>query len=409
MTDHFETRAALDALEKAATAEVLERDVAVRCFIASLLGRLHMAMVGPPGSGKSFMVDTIVAMIDGFGPEDYFRSQVGRRTEPDDLLGSYTLESLRAGRRRRDTTRKLPNAQVAVISEFWRAPDAATDDLRSIMQEHVFYNGGDAQPAPLCTLVVESNEMPEPAHALADRFTFWVFVAHLVSNTNRRLMLARAAERLHAVGNTHQPVVDTVISWDALLHAQDAVAAIAIPDNTHDALAGLWTTLGDEGIFPSDRRLNSCLSVMQTEAYRAGRDYVVVEDMVDLLPHVLRWAKPDQLPKLQRYVYAVASPFDLRAMDLSDRLDKLGEDYRSALTVTDVPTRKRRLMALHVDVAGDRRTSRQGFTQHLVALRDEALRAGRPLSLYAPLTARARTLAHQMADTLEALEKLAGS
>jgi MoxR-like ATPase len=202
VTDHDEVRTSLARLEEAAKSEVLERDIEIRCLIASLLARLHMAVVGPPGSGKSFMVDTVAALIDGFGTEDYFRSQVGRRTEPDDLLGSYTLESLRAGRRRRDTTRKLPNAKVAVISEFWRAPDAATDDLRSIMQEHVFYNGGDAQPAPLCTLVVESNEMPESAHALADRFTFWLVVGHLVSHANRKAMLARAAERLHAVGNT---------------------------------------------------------------------------------------------------------------------------------------------------------------------------------------------------------------
>lgn len=395
--------AGLDALEKSTNAEVLERDTEIRCLVAALIGQMNMAIVGPPGAGKSYMVDTLAALIDGFGTEDYFRSQVGRRTEPDDLLGSYTLESLRAGRRRRDTTRKLPNAKVAAISEFWRAPDAATDDLRSILQEHVFYNGGDPQPTHLSTLVVESNEMPEASHALADRFTFWVVVKHLVSHSNRKIMLARAAERLAAVGNTYQPVVEPVIAWTDIERAQREVSGIAIPEAIRDALAELWASLAAAGIYPSDRRLNSCLGVMQAEAYRAGRDEVTTADMA-LLPHVLRWAKPDQLPKLQRLVYAVCSPFDLQALTLSDRIDKLTSDYQDALAVPDVPTRKRRLIGVHMDVAGDRRTSRKGVTQDLVALRDSAAAGGHQLMLYPALAERARGLARQLTAALEALE-----
>lgn len=399
----LDTLAGLDALEKSAGAEVLERDIEIRCFIDALLGRLNMAVVGPPGSGKSYMVDVMAALIDGFGPEDYFRSQVGRRTEPDDLLGSYTLESLRAGRRRRDTTRKLPNARLAAISEFWRAPDSATDDLRSILQEHVFYNGGDAQPTQLCTLVVESNEMPEASHALADRFTFWLVVRHLVSPANRKIMLARAAERLAAVGNTYQPVVAPVIAWADIEAAQREVAAITVGEQVRDALGDLWTGLHREAIYPSDRRLNACLGVMQAEAYRAGRDEVTTDDMA-LLPHVLRWAKPDQMPKLQRLVYAISSPHDLLALDLSDRIDKLAGDYKRALAEPDVSARKRRLIATHMDVAGDRRTGRNGVTQDLVALRDTAESEGRQLSLYPALASRARGLARQLAATLEAIE-----
>lgn len=402
MTTHEEIRALLDRLEEAANSVLMERQVEIRCLINALLARLHIAIIGPPGAGKSFMVDTVVGLIGGFGPEDYFSSQLGRRSEPDDLFGSYTLESVRAGRYRRDTTRKLPNARVAVIKEFWRAPDAATDDLKSILQERIFYNGGDAQPCELCTLVIDSNEMPESGHALADRFTFWLITRPIMGVGNVKTMLAGATERLHAVGTTNRPVVSPVIAWSAILQAQEAVAAVKIPEGIHTALANLRSRLATAGIFPSDRRLVSCLSVMQAQAYRAGRLEVVSEDM-DLLAHVL-WTKPAELPKVQRLVYTVSNPYDLRALDLGDDVAKCAREYEALLLVTDVPTRKRGLMSLHVRISGDRRTGRLGIGNHLKTLKEEAEANGKPVTLYPALAAQTKALGMQLLETLKALE-----
>jgi hypothetical protein len=181
------------------------------------------------------------------------------------------------------------------------------------------------------------------------------------------------------------------------------VSAVKIPADIHVALADLWSALAREGIYPSDRRLNSCLSAMQAEAYRAGREEVSVDDMT-LLPYVLRWAKPDQLPKLQRLVYAVSSPYDLRALDLSDKIDKMSQEYEQLLTVADVPNRKRGMIGLHVKVSGDRKTGRTGIGHDLKKLRESAAADGRQVALYAPLAARAKALGQRILDTLESME-----
>jgi MoxR-like ATPase len=360
-----------------------------------------MVVLGPPGTGKSFMVDTVVAMIDGFGPGDYFRSQVGRRSDPADLLGVHTLAALNEGRFERNTTNMLPEASVAVIGEFWRAPDSATDDLRSILNEGVFYNGRPQQ-VPLCTLVVDSNEMPEAGHALADRFTFWLMVKPIMGLGNVKTMLAGATQRLHAVGTTNRPVVEKVIGWKDILKAQGAVAAVAIPDSIHTALAELRAQLAGAGIYPSDRRLVSCLGVMQAQAYRAGRSEVSTEDMA-LLAHVL-WTKPADLPKVQRLVYTISSPFDLRAMDLSSRVEAMATRYTDVLAIADVVTRKQRLLALHVEISGDKHSGRKGLGHDLTALREEATAAGKPLALYPALAAQAKSLGRSLLTSLEALE-----
>lgn len=395
---------ALVDLRTAANVALLEREVEIDCLINALLSRSHICMLGTTGVGKTFLSDTFVALIRGIDGEEYFRSQLGRRSDPADILGPHSLPALNAGRWERDTTRKLARAKLAIIGEFWKAPDSARDDLLSILNEGIFYNGGIAEECPLSTLIVDSNEMPEPGHPLADRFTFWVITPPIAGRGNVLAMLQGAAERLRTVGTTTHPFVTPVIGWPEIRIAQHEVTQVKIPDEVLTALVDLRFKLNEAGIFPSERRLVSCLGVLQAEAYRAGRSEAGAEDMT-LLAHVL-WTKPTELVTVQRQIFAVSSPLDLKLLELSDAIEALDAEYSRALAISDAPTRKRRLIQLQIQLVGDvdpdtGALKKRGYAHDLVDTRDAA--GGRTLALYAPLAARMRGLGDRLFDSMTPL------
>ena len=105
------------------------------------------------------------------------------------------------------------------------------------------------------------------------------------------------------------------------------------------ALATLHFDLQAAGIYPSDRRIGYCVRVMKATAWLAGRPCATTKDMV-LLANVL-WTKPDQITTVRRLIYALSSPLDLGALDLSSRLDKLTANYTLVAGVDDPDARKR--------------------------------------------------------------------
>lgn len=369
-------RARLAELEATANLVVLERQVEIACLINALLSRTHVSIVGTKGIAKTFLTDTLVGLIGGLGPEDYFKAQLGRRSDPADLLGPYTPAALREGRFSRHTAHKLPRARIAHVAEFWKAPDSARDDLLTILNEGWFFNGQAPEDCPLTTMIADSNEMPEGDHPLADRFTFWLVSTPIKGKGNVETMLRGAVDRLHATGTTRRPHVTPMITWAEIEQAQREVAAMPVSDEAITALQTLWSQLADAGINPSPRRLVACLPVMQANAWRSGSGVTSTDDM-GILAHVL-WTKPSQLPTVQRHIYEVASPLDIEALDLSVLVEELRSSYDALANTPDRDTRKSLALPLH-----DRATA---VGEALLDIKARADAAGRRLDLFVPLS-----------------------
>lgn len=368
----------LKAVEASANAQVFERPIETACLINALVSRSHVSVIGVPGVAKTFLADAIVGLIGELGPHDYFKTQLGPRSDPADLLGPHSPLALREGRFSRNTAHKLPRARIAHISEFWRAPDSARDDLLSIMNEGLFYNGEDPEDCPLSLLIADSNTMPEAGHALADRFTFWLVTKPIQGRGNVEAMLRGAVDRLASIGTTRRPSIsDPLITWAEIEQAQAEAARIPVSAAAINALAELRGSLISEGVMPSDRRLVACLPVMQAEAYLAGASVADLSHM-KRLSNVL-WTKPQDQPKVLRLIYGVSSPRDLQVLDLGDAVKDLVVSYGQIASLADVATRKRRALELHERVTA--------VGNDLLNIKDAAVADGQAIDLFPTLSA----------------------
>ena len=151
------------------TATFKERDEVVDGLLTALVARVHILMIGAPGTAKSAITVALSGLIDGF---DYFQWLLTKFSTPEEIFGPYDLAKLKSGLYERITFGKLPVAHMAYLDEIFKANSAILNALLTVINERVFYNGTRQDISPLMTLVGTSNEYPqeEELQAVFDRF-----------------------------------------------------------------------------------------------------------------------------------------------------------------------------------------------------------------------------------------------
>lgn len=325
----------LNLLEDSTAGSVFERSTEIETGVTGLVAASHHLQVGPPGVGKTFLVEQMHRFIDmqGYG---YFRWLMTRFSVPEELFGPISIKSMEQDHYARNTTGKMPGSALTVLDEIFKANSAILNALLTMMNEGLFFNNGTPiQTRPL--IFCASNEIPREAElaALWDRVTFRHIVKPLQNNDSRLAMLQGKATRAHA-----KAVPDQVITWGEILQAQSAAKLVEVPMGVHQALIDLWVKLERENITPSDRRYAECIPIIQATAYRAGRSVADIEDM-RLLRHVL-WLMVGDIPKVDRLVMELANPLDNEARKLIEEVDVLAGEVAALLKSTDNTTQRRR-------------------------------------------------------------------
>jgi MoxR-like ATPase len=180
-----------------------------------------------------------------------------------------SLKALENDRYTRITNDKLPEAEIAVIDETFKANSAILNSLLTLMNERLFHND-DGQPTscPLVTLFGASNELPEgrELEALFDRFLLRYEVSCLLRPSNLRAVLT-------------YPAGPASMTMDQLRAAQAEALTVTITDETLDALIAIREACKAEGIVPSDRRWKKCLKAARASAYLAGETKTSPEEI----------------------------------------------------------------------------------------------------------------------------------
>jgi MoxR-like ATPase len=293
----------LTTLRKTLSTSFPERREVIDAALCAVLAGEHILLLGPPGTAKSALARSIAQAFGG----TYFERLLTKFSTPEELFGPISLKALEEDRYARVSTGMLPDVEFAFVDETFKANSAILNSLLTLMNERLFHDDGAAKPAPLVTLFGASNELPEgkELEALFDRFLLRFDVQYLMRPSNLRSVLTAP-----------DPGPAPSFTMDELRAAQAAVAAVAVTDDTLDALLAIREACKADGIVASDRRWKKSLKAVRAAAFAAGEDKTTPEDLAILTDCL--WREPKDRPKAARIVGKHADPVSSQAAEILD-------------------------------------------------------------------------------------------
>ena len=105
------------AARKELSAALIEREDEVDLVLTALIANEHVLLVGPPGCGKSLLLDSVLSWTGG----TKFSILLTKFTTLEELVGPVSLTALKADKYLRVTAGKLPEADWAFIDECFSA------------------------------------------------------------------------------------------------------------------------------------------------------------------------------------------------------------------------------------------------------------------------------------------------
>ncbi|MBI1948497.1 MAG: AAA family ATPase [Deltaproteobacteria bacterium] len=295
----------LHSVRSSLRARFLERDHVIDLMLTAVLARVHVFVLGPPGTGKSALASAIVTSIEGTTGFTWLMSKF---TTPEDVFGPLSLQALQQGRFERLTTKKLPEAHVALLDEIFKSNSAILNACLTLMNERQFMNGTATLECPLITLIGASNELPDgdDLEALFDRFALRLVVPYIADPDNVRRLLSEKTT-----------IPAATMTLDELVACQDEANAVEVPDAFIDVIVNaVKPKLEEQGVRASDRRWQQIVRFLQAYAYLDGKDAVSI-DHCDVLPDLL-WRDPASRAAITATVAGASNPTAARAAEIVD-------------------------------------------------------------------------------------------
>lgn len=303
---------------KELTADLIEREQEVDLVLTALIAQEHVLLVGPPGTGKSMLADSMSSWMHG----NRFGILVTKFTTPEEVFGPISVAGLKIDRYRRVTTGKLPEADVAFIDEIFKASSAILNTMLRVLNERKFDNDGTTVDCPLKLCIGASNEWPGEGEggkelgALFDRF--------LLRKLVRPVATEKGMNRLLWTPDL-LPKLSTTLSQVELEQATAEARALLWTAEAKEAFASIHREAKKEGIIPGDRRLRKSVRATQAFAWLNGAKQVE-PDHLEILSHVL-WDDPtDQPRKLAEIVCQIANPSAMQVNTLLIEAEQIIQD-----------------------------------------------------------------------------------
>ncbi|WP_439957003.1 chaperone MoxR1, partial [Nocardia miyunensis] len=269
---------------------IVGQDRLVERLLVGVLARGHVLLEGVPGIAKTLAVETFAKVVGG----SFSRVQFTPDLVPTDLVGTRIY---RQGREEFDTELGPVVANFVLADEINRAPAKVQSALLEVMAERHVSIGGKTYPMPDPFLVmatqnpIESEGVYPLPEAQRDRFLFKVIVDYPSVEEEREIIYRMGVtppepknvlhpeelirlQKLAATTFVHHALVDYVVR---------VIAATRNPAEFGlDDVAG-WVAYG-----ASPRASLGIIAAARAVALIRGRDYVVPQDVVEVIPDVLR-------------------------------------------------------------------------------------------------------------------------
>jgi MoxR-like ATPase len=301
------------AVRKELGDSLIERSEEIDLLLTALIAGEHLLLVGPPGVGKSLLIDSLMRWTHG----SKFSCLLNRFSMPEELLGMYSLSELKLDKFVRITTNKLPESQYVFLDEIFRASPAILNVLLKLLNEKTFDKGdGVSRRVPLEICLGAANDWPsgddaKSLGALVDRFMLRKSV----------LPISSAAGRQKLLWNNSAPEFSTSLTPSELTAARLDAQGIPWSSEGMKALEAILDELARQSVRPSDRRQFKSVAIVQAYAWLNGGDEVLPEHL-EVLQHVL-WVDQEESAKVRSVIMQIAAPVGMKVNGLISEIEQV--------------------------------------------------------------------------------------
>lgn len=245
------------------------KDEVIDLLGVCLVARENLFILGPPGTAKSALVQSLASRIEG----RVFDYLLTRFTEPNEIFGPFDIRQLREGNLVTNTEGMLPEATFVFLDELLNANSAILNSLLMVLNERVFRRGRETLSLPTLMVVGASNNLPEDEAlgALFDRFLLRVNCTNVPEDELGSVL--RAGWTLE---KSEKP--EPVVTVNELVNLQGLIRQVDF-DNVISVYIETIQRLRAAGIMISDRRAVKLQRMLAASAVMCGRLEVEPSDM----------------------------------------------------------------------------------------------------------------------------------
>ena len=269
---------------------IVGQDQLVERMLVGLLSKGHVLLEGVPGVAKTLAVETFAKVVGGPFPRIQFTPDL----VPTDIVGTRIY---RQGKEEFDIELGPVVVNFLLADEINRAPAKVQSALLEVMAERKISIGGKTfpLPAPFLVMATQNPIEQEGVYALPeaqrDRFLFKLNIDYPSPEEEREIVYRMGVtpptpKQVLATGDllrlqevaannfVHHALVDYVVR---------VVTATRTPEKFGMPDAKAWIAYG-----ASPRASLGIIAASRALALVRGRDYVVPQDVVEVIPDVLR-------------------------------------------------------------------------------------------------------------------------
>lgn len=285
-TDLSQLSEAVLAIRQQIKKIIVGQDEMVKLIIAALLADGHVLIEGVPGVAKTLMAKLVAKSLS----VHFSRIQFTPDLMPSDVLGTPVFNPKEATF---EFKRGPLFSNIVLIDEINRAPAKTQAALFEVMEEKQITVDGRTYPmqAPFMVLATQNPIEQEGTYRLPeaqlDRFLFKIVVPY--PNESEEFEILR---QFHDMGTADvMTVVDSVLSAEQIVAIRKQVKTILIEEKLLQFIARFTNqTRNHKSIYlgASPRASLAIMNASKAMAAINGRDFVTPEDILEVIPPVLR-------------------------------------------------------------------------------------------------------------------------
>jgi MoxR-like ATPase len=265
---------------------IVGQDEMVKLIIAALLADGHVLIEGVPGVAKTLTAKLVAKSLS----VHFSRIQFTPDLMPSDVLGTPVFNPKEAT----FEFKKGPLfSNIVLIDEINRAPAKTQAALFEVMEEKQITVDGRTYPmqAPFMVLATQNPIEQEGTYRLPeaqlDRFLFKIVVPYPTESEEFEIL-----RQFHDMGNTDiLAIVESVLPAQQIIDIRKQVKTILIEEKLLQFIARFThQTRNHKSIYlgASPRASLAIMNASKAMAAINGRDFVTPEDILEVIPPVLR-------------------------------------------------------------------------------------------------------------------------